>query len=536
LARPLVSVIVPSYNHARFLPERLESITRQTLSDIEIILLDDCSTDNSLEILREFASREPRARLIPNSKNSGSTFKQWRKGLAEARGKYIWIAESDDSAHPELLQTLAAKLEANQNATMAACCPQMTDISGKNLGIPIDWFSDIGAKRWESDFSTSGRDLIADVLSQKNAILNASGVLFRLSDETKNLVDDSMRLCADWLFWIRLLSRGDFEYIARPFNYWRLDSSNARSKPPGELEWEEGSRVLGEVSSLLGIDSHGENKLLEQFRRRCNWWKAEHKNDTGPVAAIKAKASATDSKATSDIFMQIEGLCPICEKNVTFTAKNSWLRDHYLCSGCRSIPRERAIMHVIQQRYPNWRDLRIHESSPGSRGASVKLRKQCKHYIASQYDPELGFGNTHPSHGYRSEDLEKQTFHDEFFDIVVTQDVMEHIFDAGAAFRDIHRTLKPGGAHIFTTPLINKNKSTQQWAKRLPDGTIDYLKPPEYHGNPMSSEGSLVTWHWGLDIVDVIQRAQGGVAEILFPQDSSMGIEAEYLEIIIQKK
>jgi len=245
---------------------------------------------------------------------------------------------------------------------------------------------------------------------------------------------------------------------------------------------------------------------------------------------IKPQAEA------SPIIKREWGHCPICEKQTLFTARNSWLRDHYLCSGCGSIPRERAIMQVIKSRYPNWRYLRIHESSPGNRGTSVKLATECKHYTASQYDPDLGFGNTDPTHGYRSEDLEKQTFPDESFDIVVTQDVMEHIFDAEAAFSDIHRTLKPGGAHIFTTPLINKNTPTQQWAKRLPDGTIVNLHSPEYHGNPMSGEGSLVTWHWGSDIVEYVKRATGGVAEIVFTDDPSMGIEAEYCEVVVQKK
>jgi len=254
-------------------------------------------------------------------------------------------------------------------------------------------------------------------------------------------------------------------------------------------------------------------------------------------SATRLKLQTHHLGITNDkLIKRNEGFCPICEQKVTFVAKHEWLRDHYLCSCCGSIPRERAIMHVIQQRYPNWRDLRIHESSPGSRGASVKLREQCKYYVASQYDPGLGFGNTNSTKGYQSQDLENQTFPDDAFDIVVTQDVMEHIFDAEAAFRDIHRTLKPSGAHIFTTPLINKNKPTEQWAKRLPDGTIEYLHPPEYHGNPMSSEGSLVTWHWGFDIVDYIQESHAGSAEIIFTDNPSLGIEAEYLEVVIQKK
>jgi glycosyltransferase involved in cell wall biosynthesis len=284
-ARPLVSVIVPNYNHAKFLSERLESIASQSYHDIEIILLDDFSTDESLEILRAFAAREPRARLVLNSENSGSTFKQWRKGLSLAKGRYVWIAESDDSSHPELLATLVARLDANINATIAACCPRMTDIAGKDLGIPRDWFADIGGNRWESDFSSSGKSLIDEVLSQKNAILNASGVLFRRSRETELLVDDSMQLCGDWLFWIRLLAYGDFEYTAHPLNYWRLASSNARTKPPGEVEWDEGCRVLREIARMLGPDGPGEDRLIEQFRKRCDGWKAKHENESEPAKA-----------------------------------------------------------------------------------------------------------------------------------------------------------------------------------------------------------------------------------------------------------
>lgn len=228
------------------------------------------------------------------------------------------------------------------------------------------------------------------------------------------------------------------------------------------------------------------------------------------------------------------GWCPICEKEATFAAKHEWLRDHYLCSGCGSIPRERAIMHVIQERYPGWRDLRIHEGSPGNRGASLKLREQGRNYVATQYDPALGFGRTHPRNGYRSEDLENQTFADAEFDLVVTQDVMEHVFDCGSVFREIHRTLKPGGAHIFTTPLVNKDKPSRQRAQRNADGTVVHLFPPEYHGNPMSADGSLVTWHWGYDIVDHIAGAGAGSGEVLETANALLGIEGEYLEVVVQ--
>jgi SAM-dependent methyltransferase len=189
-------------------------------------------------------------------------------------------------------------------------------------------------------------------------------------------------------------------------------------------------------------------------------------------------------------------------------------------------------MFVTQTRYPNWRDLIVHESSPGHRGASVKLARSCRFYTASQYDPQLGFGNIHPTAGYRSENLENQTFPDQAFDLVITQDVFEHVFDAPAAFKEIVRTLKPGGAHIFTTPLVNREKPSERRASISESGII-YHHPPEYHGNPMSAEGSLVTWHWGEDIVTLIKDATGLDTQVVALDDIKMGIRAEYIEVLV---
>jgi glycosyltransferase involved in cell wall biosynthesis/SAM-dependent methyltransferase len=271
---PLVSVIVPNYNHARFLPERISSITNQTYRNIEVIVLDDKSTDGSMEVIRKLTSIDGRTRYIENEANSGSSFKQWRKGLREAKGKYVWIAESDDSAGPELLQTLVARLEANDKAVLAACCPRMTSLEGSDLGIPTDWFADIGGKQWENDFSSNGQKVVAEILSKKNAILNASGVVFRNSPELVELVDEDMKLCGDWLFWVRLLVKGDFEYVARPLNYWRIGSSNARTKAPGEIEWQEGKKVIRVVAEILGTTDTERSELLGTFKKRCVSWGA----------------------------------------------------------------------------------------------------------------------------------------------------------------------------------------------------------------------------------------------------------------------
>ena len=98
---PRVSVVVPNYNHARYLPERLATIEAQAVEDVELILLDDRSTDESRAVLEKFA-RETRlpVRTAFNDVNTGSPFAQWRRGAEMATGEYLWIAESDDAAEP----------------------------------------------------------------------------------------------------------------------------------------------------------------------------------------------------------------------------------------------------------------------------------------------------------------------------------------------------------------------------------------------------------------------------------------------------
>jgi len=192
-------------------------------------------------------------------------------------------------------------------------------------------------------------------------------------------------------------------------------------------------------------------------------------------------------------------------------------------------------MYCIEKNFSNWRDLTIHESSPVDRGASKRMRLGAKNYIPSQYFPDIPAGSIHES--VRCENLEKLTFADNSIDLHVSQDVFEHIFDPAQAFREIARTLKPGGAHIFTTPLVNKNSPTKWYARMSTNGEIEYLvSPPEYHGNPISEKGSLVTVHWGFDIVKFIHDACGLFTEMVYIDALDLGIRAEYIEVLITRK
>ena len=203
-----------------------------------------------------------------------------------------------------------------------------------------------------------------------------------------------------------------------------------------------------------------------------------------------------------DFYMSVPGLCLCCQREVHFVAYDAWLRDHLRCDWCGSIPRQRALLKVVEDRFPNWRDLTIHESSPSWGGASGLIKRDCAGYVASQFRP--GWAPGAMVDGYRNENLEALTFPDASVDIVVTQDVLEHVYDPAAVFREIGRTLKPGGLLVFTVPLINKHQPTERWATMNADGSPSFIKEPEFRRQPggperLARDDALRLRHRGAD-------------------------------------
>ena len=226
---PKVSVIVPNYNHAAFLEQRIESILNQTFQDFEIIYLDDASNDDSNEVFARF-SDNPRIHSIFNQSNSGSPFKQWNKGISLAQGQFIWIAESDDYADRTLLEKLVKKLDDYPEVGVAYCQSWIVNEEGQQMGNLINETNDVDSVRWKSDFINNGINECENYLCIKCTIPNASAVLFRRSlCENLDREIEKFRLCGDWLFWIKLLLMSDIAFVAEPLNYFRTHSNTCRS-------------------------------------------------------------------------------------------------------------------------------------------------------------------------------------------------------------------------------------------------------------------------------------------------------------------
>jgi glycosyltransferase involved in cell wall biosynthesis len=227
--KPMVSVIVPNYNHAKFLSKRLDSIFNQTIRDLEVVLLDDASTDASVEVLEKYRHQAADVRLIINRENSGAPFKQWLKGIDQTRGEIIWIAESDDSCEPEFLEALLPAFR-DPAVMLAYANSHVIDAHDKLMGdyLSCDYLTSLSRSKWRTNYQVPGETEINEALGIKNTILNASAVLFRRFDFDDRLrsVLESMRIAGDWFFIVNCIKKGSVFYEAKKLNYHRRHSQS----------------------------------------------------------------------------------------------------------------------------------------------------------------------------------------------------------------------------------------------------------------------------------------------------------------------
>lgn len=218
-----VTVIVPSHRHAPYLEERLRSVFEQTVRPHEIIFLDDASHDGSVEIAERLAASAPAPmQIVVNERNSGGTFKQWQKGLEMATGDLIWIAESDDSCHPEFLERLLPEFH-DRDVALAYCQSALIGPSGDLLAADfLGHTDDVCPERWRSRYAVDAAEEVETALSQKNTIPNASAVVFRRLTRLDFVEEPAgMRFAGDWLFYALQIRDRKIAYVPDVLNYYR---------------------------------------------------------------------------------------------------------------------------------------------------------------------------------------------------------------------------------------------------------------------------------------------------------------------------
>ena len=225
---PLVSVVVPNFNHAPFLRQRLETIYNQSYKNFEVILLDAASTDSSRDILKNFYElHRDNTRLIFNERNSGNVFNQWQRGIAAAHGELIWIAESDDFSEENFLANLVPAF-ADEAVQLAFCRTEFFQ-DGLTTFNTEQYLADLPQFDWTKSFTVSAAKFVEQGFAIKNIIPNVSGVLFR-KRKTFPALCLQMKLCGDWTFYLDIIKGGCVYYSPHATNFYRIHKESTSLK------------------------------------------------------------------------------------------------------------------------------------------------------------------------------------------------------------------------------------------------------------------------------------------------------------------
>ncbi|MGC7846712.1 glycoside hydrolase family 99-like domain-containing protein [Desulforudis sp. 1088] len=275
---PRVSVILPNYNYGRYLTERLSTIVRQTVPIYELIVLDDASTDDSLQIARDFLAKcDIPSVLVVNERNSGSVFSQWIRGVDLARGDFVWIAEADDLADPEFLESVLPAFQRPNVVMSYAQSRQMAEDGTILCEHYLDYVADIDRERWTRPYVVDGKEEIKKALYLKNTIPNVSAVVFRrnvLAATLKAHAEEiaSFRFAGDWVLYLRLLEQGAVAFCPLSLNSHRRHQRGVTIGGFGLQQLQEIIEVQRDTIQRFELDAQASLKasayaqrLYEQF-------------------------------------------------------------------------------------------------------------------------------------------------------------------------------------------------------------------------------------------------------------------------------
>ena len=251
---PAVSVIVPNYNCEKYLEKRLNSIFSQTYKDFELILLDDASTDKSLNVIEKYLSYAD-VRFFKNQTNSGNPFKQWHKGFSDAKGEILWFAEADDFCEPDFLQKLLPNFK-NASVALSYCDSLTVDEEDQVVGNYDSYLSVLDFDHWKSSYQVTGSQEINFGLGVKNSIPNASAVLIRKSCVSETVFQETLnfRFSGDWFFYTEVIKGMYIAFCSEKLNYHRKHSQTVTSK------FNESA-----IQSLIEEQEIVHEKILESF-------------------------------------------------------------------------------------------------------------------------------------------------------------------------------------------------------------------------------------------------------------------------------
>ena len=268
-----VSVVVPNYNYAQYIEERLLTIFEQKYPLFEIIVLEDNSPDKSLNVIRKVIANSGRkVRLIVNETNSGSTFSQWEKGLEETHGDLLWIAEADDLASDRFVCELASAF--TDDTDIGFTDSKQIDSEGNLLGESYSfYYTDIDADLFRKTQSMKGEEFVRRAMTVKNSILNVSSVIWRtqaLRDALETERDAVLvhRLVGDWRIYISVLLGRDAQitYLSKSLNTHRRHANSVTHALDAKRHIDEVSNIHKMLNKSIKLPMKQQRRMNEYIQ------------------------------------------------------------------------------------------------------------------------------------------------------------------------------------------------------------------------------------------------------------------------------
>lgn len=261
---PAVSVVVPNYNYAHCLPDRLYSIFNQDHPVEEIIVLDDASMDSSVSVILKIADECQRdISLFINEENSGSVFSQWAKAAELASGEFIWIAEADDLSEPAFLSRLISIMKSDTDIAFGFTDSKSIDADGNHVFEsykPYFATLELGALMHNEVFN--GREFALRYLAVKNTILNVSSVIWRRKSLLHAIAScwnelATYKLAGDWRLYLASLAdpRAKIAYVADPLNVHRRHPAGVTQSLSTKKHIEEIRKIHGVVEKYFKVST-----------------------------------------------------------------------------------------------------------------------------------------------------------------------------------------------------------------------------------------------------------------------------------------
>ncbi len=244
--KPSISVCIPNYNYGRYLPQTINSVLNQKFGDFEVLVIDNRSEDNSVDVVKRFEKKDKRVRLIINERNVGMAG-NWNKCLEHASGEFLLILNADDFLHPGMLQKLhSAAQKHNADITF---CDRIRYIEDKNR-----------YSKSKSLYKSSGiisyKKVIKDLFTRNKMIMVGSFLVKRKIINTR--FNEKFRQIGDmtWLMKLLISLRRDPHYIKKSMLYFRVHSSNI-GLPTNPEKYErilrERAMEYGEIKNAKGF-------------------------------------------------------------------------------------------------------------------------------------------------------------------------------------------------------------------------------------------------------------------------------------------